>query len=99
MMFLRSLDDKKCVLLLLLDLSSAFDMVCHPVLLSRLGSLLTFSFHGFTLACILPNERLGNLQQYDMYNMHISSRMWKIQPLKDCRAELSIKICIPTLCQ
>ena len=46
---LIALDDKQCVLLIILDLFAAFDMFSHPTLLSILASVIGMS--GKTLDC------------------------------------------------
>ena len=72
--FLKFVDDKKCIMLVLLDLSAAFDTIDHHVLLARLHS--RFGISGKALAWI--QNYLSNRTQSVIIKNSMSKK-WNLQ--------------------
>ena len=76
----RSNDERKCVALLLLDLSAAFDTVDHSMMLSRLRH--RFGIDGKALKCL--HSYLSNRSQFEyVENGYSSGRDFHKDPCWD----------------
>jgi len=70
---MQALDDKKCVLLILLDLSAAFDTIDHEILLERLHSRIGLSGKAFDWF----KSYIHNRKQSVLIN-NTASTIWKL---------------------